>query len=247
MWKNSTEGRDSHPKHVTPNSSVIPAGRAKGRTPILSAFSVLPSAQVNVISLTTYRRRGLAGTPSLTWSVSSSSTFSPLRHLLPCPWEQVQIQVSLPLFYLLQVGLVEHTSTAAYQSDLCTENTPWSSLPVTTKPAETLRTRAAALHYNQKLRFRRWHRQQFSASQHELASNFTLRSYTIWENHSVNVTGCFSDKPLAQVNKWAKDVSIPWSSRPRLRGSCNMKTFWCRESVFVLWTFSVNFRWTRNT
>lgn len=171
----------------------------------------------------------------------------PLRHLLPCPWEQVQIEVSLPLPYLLYIGLVEHTSAAVYKSDLCTENSPWSSFPVTTKPAVTLRTKAAALHYDQKLRFRRWHWQQFSASKHELASNFTFRSYTIWENHSVNVPGCFSDKPLAQISKWAKDVSIPWSSRPGLRGSCNMKTFQNRESVFVLWTLSVNFMWTRNT
>ena len=160
--------------------------------------------------LTSCRIRGLVDTPSLEWfkfplhlhtmslRTSSNASFSNTNSPFPC-WPS---------------------------------ETSWKmlsgALPINSQgSSNTECPEAAALNYNQELNFRRWHQQQLPASPYELIISCIFRSYSIGENDSIKVCGLLSDKPLAQVNKMVKYISIAWNSR----SSSNMENFPCREAV----------------
>lgn len=71
-------------------------GKVRDSNPLSIYCPHWPSVQVNVISPDNLQdKRTCWYSISQMIKVSPPSTFNPLKHLLPCPWEQVQRQISL--------------------------------------------------------------------------------------------------------------------------------------------------------
>lgn len=181
------EGWDSRPDHCTPSSchpSWSLTGKTKGGTPKPLSLHCppWPSVQVNASPAGDLQdKRTSRSSGSQMIKVSSPSTFSSteafvITHALETRFKH-KFSPAWP--HLCLADLVEQEL----------KDPSWSS-PCYQANSNTECSEAAALNYNQKLNFRRWHQQQLSASQYELIINYIFGSHSssIWENYSVN--GC---------------------------------------------------------